>query len=50
MKVLKIRVRKSCGGSCRPVHLIGLLGDGGVHSSQDTLFVLLRMAKREVHA
>ncbi|MGE3952903.1 MAG: 2,3-bisphosphoglycerate-independent phosphoglycerate mutase [Pyrinomonadaceae bacterium] len=29
----------------RPVHFIGLLGDGGVHSSQETLFALLRMAK-----
>lgn len=29
------------------VHLIGLLSDGGVHSSPETLFALLRMAKRE---
>ena len=28
------------------VHLIGLLSDGGVHSSTETLFALLRMAKR----
>lgn len=27
------------------VHFVGLLSDGGVHSSQDTLFALLRMAK-----
>ncbi|MFM9903484.1 MAG: 2,3-bisphosphoglycerate-independent phosphoglycerate mutase [Pyrinomonadaceae bacterium] len=27
------------------VHLIGLLSDGGVHSSTENLFVLLRMAK-----
>lgn len=29
----------------RAIHFIGLLGDGGVHSSQETLFALLRMAK-----
>ncbi len=28
-----------------PVHFVGLLSDGGVHSSQETLFALLRMAK-----
>ncbi|HJS52809.1 MAG TPA: 2,3-bisphosphoglycerate-independent phosphoglycerate mutase [Pyrinomonadaceae bacterium] len=28
------------------VHLIGLLSDAGVHSSPETLFALLRMAKR----
>lgn len=27
------------------VHFVGLLSDGGVHSSQNTLFALLRMAK-----
>ena len=27
------------------VHFVGLLSDGGVHSSQETLFALLRMAK-----
>lgn len=31
--------------SGKAVHLIGLLSDGGVHSSPDTLFALLRMAK-----
>jgi 2,3-bisphosphoglycerate-independent phosphoglycerate mutase len=31
--------------SGKPVHLIGLLSDGGVHSSPDTLYALLRMAK-----
>ncbi|MEP7147393.1 MAG: 2,3-bisphosphoglycerate-independent phosphoglycerate mutase [Acidobacteriota bacterium] len=31
----------------KPVHLIGLLSDGGVHSSAENLFALLRMAKRE---
>ncbi len=30
----------------KPVHLIGLLSDGGVHSSTDSLFALLRMAKK----
>ncbi len=29
------------------VHFVGLLSDGGVHSSQDCLFALLRMAKKE---
>ncbi|HEV8593778.1 MAG TPA: 2,3-bisphosphoglycerate-independent phosphoglycerate mutase [Pyrinomonadaceae bacterium] len=29
------------------VHLVGLLSDGDVHSSSDTLFALLRMAKNE---
>lgn len=28
-----------------PLHLIGLLSDGDIHSSQDHLFALLRMAK-----
>lgn len=28
------------------VHLIGLLSDGGIHSSLDSLYALLRMAKR----
>lgn len=30
----------------RRVHLIGLLGDGGVHSHPETLFAILRSAKR----
>ncbi|HQY67767.1 MAG TPA: 2,3-bisphosphoglycerate-independent phosphoglycerate mutase [Pyrinomonadaceae bacterium] len=30
----------------RPVHLIGMLSDAGVHSSIETIFGLLRMAKR----
>jgi 2,3-bisphosphoglycerate-independent phosphoglycerate mutase len=33
--------------SGKPVHLIGLLSDGGVHSSPDSLYALLRMAKTE---
>lgn len=33
--------------SGRPLHLIGMLSDGDVHSSQETLFALLRMAKKE---
>lgn len=31
----------------KPVHLIGLISDGGVHSSPENLYALLRMAKRE---
>lgn len=31
----------------RPIHLIGLMSDGGVHSSTDSLFALVRMAKKE---
>lgn len=31
----------------RPVHFVGLLSDGGVHSSTDSLFALVRMAKKE---
>jgi 2,3-bisphosphoglycerate-independent phosphoglycerate mutase len=31
----------------RPVHLVGLISDGGVHSSSETLYAILRMAKRE---
>ena len=33
--------------SQKPVHLIGLLSDGGVHSSLENLYALLRMAKSE---
>ncbi|MEO8573795.1 MAG: 2,3-bisphosphoglycerate-independent phosphoglycerate mutase [Pyrinomonadaceae bacterium] len=33
--------------SGKPIHLIGLLSDGGVHSSPENLYALLRMAKRE---
>ena len=33
--------------SGKPLHLIGLLSDGGVHSSLENLYTLLRMAKRE---
>ncbi len=36
-------VRAAAGG--KAVHFLGLLSDGGVHSSQDSLFALLRMAK-----
>lgn len=32
--------------SDKPVHLIGMLSDGGAHSSPDSLYALLRMAKR----
>ena len=31
----------------KSLHLIGLLSDGGVHSSLENLYTLLRMAKRE---
>lgn len=31
----------------KPIHLIGLLSDGGVHSSSDSLFALVRMARKE---
>lgn len=37
----KVRSRNSA------MHLIGLVSDGGVHSSSEYLFALLRMAKRE---
>src|SRR5688500_12375177 len=33
--------------SAKPVHLIGLLSDGGVHSAPENLYALLRMAKSE---
>jgi 2,3-bisphosphoglycerate-independent phosphoglycerate mutase len=33
--------------SGKPVHLVGLLSDGGVHSAPETLYALLRMAKNE---
>ena len=32
-------------GAGAAVHFVGLVSDGGVHSSQETLFALLRMAK-----
>jgi 2,3-bisphosphoglycerate-independent phosphoglycerate mutase len=31
----------------KPVHLLGLLSDGGVHSHQEHLFALLELAKKE---
>lgn len=33
--------------SGKPVHLIGLLSDGEIHSAPESLYALLRMAKRE---
>lgn len=33
--------------SGKPVHLIGLLSDGGVHSAPENLYAMLRMAKNE---
>jgi 2,3-bisphosphoglycerate-independent phosphoglycerate mutase len=44
--VLKSAFQKAAAAQ-KPVHLIGLLSDGEVHSSPDTLFALLRMAKKE---
>ena len=40
-----LRAFRSATESAKPVHFVGLLSDGGVHSSHDTLFALLRMAK-----
>jgi 2,3-bisphosphoglycerate-independent phosphoglycerate mutase len=45
-KVLKNAFAKA-KASNSSVHLIGLLSDGGVHSSSETLFALLRLAKYE---
>jgi 2,3-bisphosphoglycerate-independent phosphoglycerate mutase len=39
------RAMGRAAASGKPVHLIGLLSDGGVHSSFETLYALLRMAK-----
>ena len=36
--------KASADGSA--LHLIGLLSDGGVHSSAENLFALIRLAKR----
>ena len=33
--------------AAKPVHLIGMLSDGGVHSAPENLYALLRMAKQE---
>ena len=45
-KVLKAAM-ESAARRKASVHLIGLLSDGGVHSSTNTLFGLLRMSKAE---
>ena len=45
-KVLQSAMARAAA-SGKPVHLIGLLSDGGVHSSPENLYALLRMAKRE---
>lgn len=45
-KVLRAALR-SAAERRRPVHLIGLISDGGVHSSSETLYAILRIAKRE---
>ncbi len=44
--VLKTAFEKVSSGDSA-VHFIGLVSDGGVHSAPETLFALLRMAKRE---
>ena len=38
---------RSAIGRRSGLHLIGLLSDGGIHSSMEALYALLRMAKRE---
>lgn len=45
-KVLLDALRKTKGGSGR-LHLMGLLGDGGVHSHQRHMEAILEMARRE---
>ena len=45
-KVLK-RAFEKAKAENSAVHLVGLLSDGGVHSSPETLFALLRYAKYE---
>ncbi len=44
-EVLRAAFGKASSGNSA-VHFIGLLSDGGIHSSPETLFALLRMAKR----
>jgi len=50
-KFFENKVLKEAFGKAKtnnsPVHLIGLLSDGDVHSSAENLFSLLRMAKNE---
>lgn len=41
------RVFGACRDNGKPVHLVGLVSDGGVHSSSSTLYTLLSMAKKE---
>lgn len=43
--VLKHKFEEAAGRRAA-IHLIGLLSDGGIHSSLDSLYALLRMAKR----
>ena len=45
-RVLRSAFARASGGNS-DVHFMGLMSDGGVHSSPETLFALLRMAKRE---
>ncbi len=50
-EILENQILKNAFGKARmndsAVHLIGLLSDGEIHSSPETLFALLRMAKKE---
>ncbi len=41
-----VRAFAELAASRRPLHLVGLLSDAGIHSSTESLFALLRMAKR----
>ncbi|MEP6947476.1 MAG: 2,3-bisphosphoglycerate-independent phosphoglycerate mutase [Acidobacteriota bacterium] len=43
---LLVRTFAELAANGRGLHLVGLLSDGGVHSSTESLFALLRMAKR----
>jgi 2,3-bisphosphoglycerate-independent phosphoglycerate mutase len=42
-----LKVMHSVRSNGRALHLLGLLSDGGVHSQQQHLYALLRMAKQE---
>ena len=44
-EILKSALEKAVSGGCG-LHLVGLLSDGEIHSSTETLYALLRMAKR----
>jgi 2,3-bisphosphoglycerate-independent phosphoglycerate mutase len=42
-----VEAMKAARNSGRKLHLLGLLSDGGVHSRQEHLYALLKMAKEE---